>query len=86
MEQNEVRIYVGRWDLLPAEWEGINGLYEATKDDILTELGREIEEWAKLNPYEDNLMGVYTLIEFEEEFNGDNERKLNGTDYWIKIF
>lgn len=78
-------IYVGRWNLLPEEWEGINGLYEKSKDEIIAEIGREIEQWAKSNPYEDNLMGVYTLEEFEEEFNGDNERKLNGTDYWIKI-
>lgn len=81
-----MKIYVGRWNLLPEEWEGINGLYEKSKNEIIAEIGREIEEWVKSNPCEDNLMGVYTFEEFEEEFNGDNERKLNGTDYWIKIF
>ena len=81
-----MKIYVGRWDLLPEEWEGINGLYEKSTKEIVAEIGREMEEWEKNNPYEDDLMGVYTLEEFEEEFNGDNERKLNGTDYWIKFF
>lgn len=80
-----MKVYVGRWALLPEEWEGINGLYEKSTEEIVAEIGREMEEWGKANPREDELMGVYTLEEFEEEFNGDNERKLNGIDYWIKI-
>lgn len=78
-------IYVGRWDLLPEEWEGINGLYEKSAREICLEVGREIEKWAEENPHEDNLMGAYTLAEFEEEFNG-NEGDFNGRTYWIKIF
>ena len=76
-----MKIYVGKRGLLPEEWEGINGLYEKSKKEIIAEIGREFEEWAKSNPYEDNLMGVYTPEEFEEEFNGDNNRELNGTTY-----
>lgn len=81
-----MKIYVGRWSLLPKEWEGINGLYEKTEDEIRSEIGREIDKWAEVNPYEDNLMGVYSLAEFEEEFNGDNEAAFHGSTYFIKIF
>ena len=80
-----MRIYVGRWDLLPEDWEGINGLYEKSEDEIRAEIGREIGAWADKSPFEDNLMGCYTEIEFEEEFNG-NDGSLNGVTYFIKIF
>lgn len=73
-------IYVGRWDLLPDEWEGINGLYEKTEEEIMAEVSREVDADA------DNFVAVYTPEEFEETFNGDNNRTLHGTDYWIKIF
>ena len=79
-------IYVGKWSLLPKEWEGINGLYEKSEDEIREELCRQIDEWAKSHRTEDNLMGAYTLAEFEEEFNGDDHKKLNGKTYFIKIF
>lgn len=79
-------IYVGRWELLPEEWEGINDLYEKTENEIKAEIARQLDEWAKDHPYEDNLMGAYTLEEFEEEFNADNESAINGTTYFIKIF
>lgn len=82
----EAKIYVGRWSLLPEEFEGINGLYESGEDEIRAEVARQLDEWATKHPYEDNLMGAYTLEEFEEEFNGDNDSLLNGTTYFIKIF
>ena len=78
-----MRIYVGRWDLLPEDWEGINGLYEKTEDEIRAELSREVETD---QGYYDNYLAIYTAMEFEETFNADNKRKLTGTDYWIKIF
>lgn len=79
-------IYVGRWDLLPENWEGINGLYERGENEIQHEALEE-ERVCKERPFDkDFLPGIYTPMQFEETFNGDNERKLNGTDYWIKIF
>lgn len=79
-------IYVGRWNLLPSEWEGINGLYEKNENEIRAEVARQLDEWAKDHTYEDNLMGAYSLEEFEEEFNSDNDSALHGTTYFIKIF
>lgn len=82
-----MKIYVGRWDLLPEEWEGINGLYEKSEKEIEEEISREVDIDAMENPYDqDNFIAIYTAEEFEETFNGDNNRELNGTDYWIKIF
>ena len=80
-----MKIYVGRWDLLPEGWEGINGLYEASEQEIRDEVERQdfvcIDE---MREEYDNI-GIYTPEEFEEEFNA-NKGDLNGGDYWIKIF
>ena len=81
-----MKIYVGRWDLLPEEWEGINGLYEATKQDIVSELIREIEQYAMSHRKEDNFMGAYTLEEFEDTFNQCLTHFIDSRVYWIKIF
>jgi phytoene dehydrogenase-like protein len=80
-----MKIYVGRWDLLPEEWEGINGLYEKSEEEIAEEVKRQDELcFDEMDERYDNI-GVYTPIEFEEEFNA-NKGDLNGGDYWIKIF
>lgn len=81
-----MKIYVGRWDLLPAEWEGITGLYEATREEIILELAREIDIYAETHDSEDNRIGVYTTSEFEAEFNEDIDGSFNTETYWIKIF
>lgn len=74
-------IYVGKWDLLPESWEGINGLYEKSEEEIKAEVERE--EALETGCY---YLGCYTPRQFEEEFNGDNFAELHGTNYWIKIF
>ena len=76
-------IYVGRWNLLPEEWEGINGLYEKSEEEIKAELDRQIKTD---EGYHDDYLGIYTKMEFEETFNGDNEGDFNGTEYFIKMF
>ena len=81
-----MKIYVGRWDLLPLEWEGINGLEEATKKEIVAELAQEVEEYDNTHPYTDNRIGVYTPEEFEAEFNYDTEGQFTADTYWIRIF
>lgn len=82
-----MKIYVGRWDLLPESWEGINGLYEKSEEEIEAEVERQIDIQERGPKWEyDWTLGIYTEECFEETFNGDNERRLNGTDYWIKIF
>ena len=78
-------IYVGRWDLLPAEWEGIDELYTATKEEIIEELSREIGLYAEAHESEDNRIGVYEPVEFEAEFNEDLDGSFNTQTYWIKI-
>ena len=81
-----VVIYIGRWDLLPKEWDGINGLYEKGEQEIWEEISRQSEAWKASHEYEGTYIGSYTLTWFEEEFNGDNRASLNGTTYFIKIF
>lgn len=76
-----MNVYVGKWNLLPPEWEGINGLYEKSEDEIRDEIHRQ----ANTVKYE-SYIGIYSIAEFEEEFNADNERELNGRTYFIKIF
>ena len=74
--------YVGKWKLLPEEWEGINGLYEKSEDEIRAEVVRELD----ISEYCDDFIGIYTREEFEETFNGDDEGALDGVTYWVKIF
>lgn len=81
-----MKIYVGRWDLLPEELEGYNGLSQMNRMDVAVELSREIDEYAETHTVEDNLMGVYNEIEFEDTFNQDIEERFNTQTYWIKIF
>lgn len=78
--------YVGKWTLLPEDWEGINGLYEKSEEEIKAEIWREMEEWGKTHECEDDFVGAYTREEFEETFNGDDEGALDGFTYWLKIF
>ena len=75
-----MNVYVGMWELLPPEWEGINGLYEKTEEEIREEVHRE----ANLMNAE-SYIGIYTLEEFENEFNFDDFEELTGIKYWIKI-
>ena len=82
----EIRVYVGRWDMLPLAWEGVNGLELADKKEIKRELAREIEEYDDTHPTTDNRMGVYTLEEFEAEFNYDTKSQFTTDTYWIKFF
>lgn len=83
-----MKIYVGRWDLLPEEWEGINGLYEKSEEEIRKEVLREFTV-ANDKHFDDDidpLIGTYSPIQFEETFNADNNSSFHGTTYWIKIF
>ena len=80
-----MKIYIGRWDLLPEDWEGINGLYEKSEEEISEEVTRQnVSCFDEMDEQYDNI-GVYTPREFEEEFNA-NKGELNGDNYWIKIF
>ena len=82
-----MKIYVGRWDLLPEEWEGYNGLSEKSEEEIIAEVKREIDAWEDIyhNPY-NNFMGFYSLKDFEETFNQCLTHFIDSRDYWIKIF
>lgn len=71
--------------MLPEEWEGINGLYEKGDGEIMQEVGRQMGAFYDKHGYDDNRIGAYTRMEFQEEFNGDNEGNFNGTNYSIHI-
>lgn len=78
-------IYVGRWDLLPEDFEGINGLYDASEKEIREEVYRQDALCVDEMDDQYDHIGIYTVEEFEEEFNA-NEGALNGGKYWIKFF
>ena len=80
MDATNMKVYVGRWDYLPAYVEGYNGLMEMSEKDIEAEVGRQWDE------YKDNdFIGVYSLEEFEETFNQCLTHFIDSKDYWIKI-
>jgi hypothetical protein len=81
-----MRIYVGRWDLLPESWEGINGLYEKSEEEIDAETKRQQEFLLQDTGYEDDFVGNYYPEEFEDSFNQCLTRFIDSRDYWIKIF
>ena len=82
-----MKIYVGRWDLLPEEWEGYNGLIEKSEEEIRAEISREVDIDTRCNTFDqDNNIAIYTEKEFEEAFNYDSERKMDSDIYWIRIF
>lgn len=80
-----MNILVGRWDMLPEDWEGINGLYEKSYEEIKQEVGRQMDAYFKEHGEDDFNIGAYTTMEFQETFNGDNEGTFNGTTYFIHI-
>lgn len=81
-----MKIYVGRWDLLPEEWKSINGLYEKSEDEIYEEVMRQDMLLFENEDTEGDYVGVYEPIEFEEEFNHSASGWFNSEEYWIKIF
>ena len=76
-----MKIYVGRRDLLPTDWEGAK-----REIDYKAELSREIDAFYRANGYEDNVMAIYSPMEFEAAFNREGSGVLNGHIYWIKVF
>lgn len=76
-----MKIYVGRWDLLPEDMEGYNGLSKMDSWDASEEVAREMGHMK-----EDKLIGEYTDLEFEDTFNQDINNSLRTDTYWIKIF
>ena len=78
-----MKIYTGRWDLLPREWEGINGLYEKSEAEIAAEVKRQAITFDGVG---DSFIADFSPEEFEETFNQDLQLHFNTKDYWIKIF
>lgn len=75
-----MKIYVGRWDLLPDDMEGYNGLSEMDSWYASEEVAREKRH------SDDKFIGEYTGEEFEETFNQFLTQFIDSRDYWIKIF
>lgn len=81
-----MKIYVGRWDLLPAEWEGYNGLSDKSEEEIKAEVTGQQALLLTETGEMDKFIGCYTQEEFEETFNQCLTRFIDSKDYWIKIF
>ena len=87
----EPRVYVGRWDMLPKDWDQeMRSLYIKTEEQIAEQVCAQRmnlvdeDDGTSYSPF--MLVNVYTLQEFEETFNNDLEKSLNTEKYWIKIF
>lgn len=81
-----MKIYVGRWDLLPDEWEGYNGLCEKSEREISYECDRELDESLEKEGMEDKFVACYTPEEFEDTFNTCLDESFSADIYWIRIF
>lgn len=81
-----MKIYVGRWDVLPASWEGYNGLCERGENEILHEVSEQQRVCRNRPCDKDYYPGVYTPKQFEETFNSDINNDFRTDTYWIKIF
>ena len=75
-----MKIYVGRWDLLPEDMEGYDGLSKVDSFTTAEEVAREKRH------SDDKFIGEYSGEEFEETFNQDINNSLRTDRYWIKIF
>jgi len=75
-----MKIYVGRWDLLPEDIEGYNRLSEMDHWDASEEVAREKRH------SDDTFIGEYSGEEFEDTFNQSFTHFIDSKDYWIKIF
>lgn len=76
-----MKIYVGKYEYLPQEWEGYNGLVEKSEAEIMAEVQRQIgiDE-------DDDLIGVYEKKEFEATINGLLNPDLRVCNYWVRIY
>ena len=81
-----MNIYMGRWELLPPEWEGINGLYGKTEEEIALEITRQQQVCEDALGDDDDYIGRYNPLQFEETFNQDLEKQLTSDTYFIKIY
>lgn len=82
-----MQVCVGRWDLLPKEWDGINGLYNKSGRSIIKEADRE-ETVAEKEYPDDRFIGVFSLVEFEEELNqyiDDGRKYFSPVTHWVKF-
>lgn len=80
-----MKIFVGRWDLIPDSTPHY-AISAWSRAEVVAELAREIDEYAKSHDVEDNNMGAYDAQEFEDTFNGKTSDHINTKDYWIRIF
>ena len=79
----EMKVCVGRWNLLPEDWDGINGLYGKSGKAILKEEAVAAEEYP-----DDRFIGVFSLVEFEEELNqyiDDGRDDFSPVTHWVKF-
>ena len=85
-----MKIFIGRFDLLPEDWEGINGLNEKKESEIKAEVRRQQalvvadDEMSGNDDYD--YIDEYTQKEFEDTFNHSTSSFISSEHYWIKIF
>jgi len=85
-----IKVCIGRWDLLPKKWDGINTLYRKTGKEIIAEAVRQKYLIMPGEKYDemDDFVGVMDLVTFEETFNhyiDDGGDELNPVTHWIKF-
>ena len=83
-------VCIGKYELLPKSWEGVNGLYSKTGKQIIEEAKRQesLSMPGEEHAADDKFIGTFTLKEFEETFNqylDDGHEMLNPIEYWIKF-
>lgn len=76
-----MKIYIGRWDLLPESWEGVNGLDEKSEKEIIAEVRREVDI-----DEDDYYIAIYEPEEFEATFNHTLTHHISSNRHWIRIF
>lgn len=86
-----MKVCIGRWDLLPKNWDRVNTLYRKTGKEIINEATREekLIFWGEKGArVDDDFVGVFDLATFEEMFNrylDDGHEDLNPITHWIKF-
>lgn len=82
-----MRIAVGRWDCMGADVT-IEKLKSSTEDEVISEIGKEIDSYDNCHSTTDENMGIYELEEFEVSFNAvpKDRNYINSRIYWMIFF
>lgn len=81
-----MKIYVGRWDLLPEDWKGPNILDGKSEEEIKKETWRQfVSEIERTFDDADPIPGEYSPAQFKELFGGLDMEQIKET-YFVRRF